>query len=79
MIKSIELNDENAVHAPLWYHERGLMQTASGYGRKLVTEWKIKHNNRLYRVYCCIFSNAGTLYIKTKDGDLIVDDYRINR
>lgn len=79
MIKSIELNDDNAVYSPLWYHKRGLMQTASGYGRKLVTEWKIEYNNRLYRIYLCIFSNSGTLYIRTKNGDIYIDDYRINR
>ena len=49
--------------APLWWHEKGLQQTASGYGKKLTTPWKAHHNGRLYRVYCVCFSNAGTLYI----------------
>lgn len=36
---------EAVIVSPLWYHKRGLMQTASGYGKKLVTEYKIKYNN----------------------------------
>ena len=59
------------MHKPLWYHERGLSQTASGYGRKLTTELMVNYNNRWRRVYCCCFSNAGTLYI-TKGKDWIV-------
>jgi hypothetical protein len=51
------------IDAPLWYHTRGLMQTATGYGSKLVTAYKVKHNGRLKRVYCSCFSNVGTFYI----------------
>jgi len=59
---------------PLWYHERGLMQTATGFGRKLVTEYMIKLNNsgRWYRVYCCCFSNCGTMYIIKQGKDYCV-------
>ena len=55
--------DSHLVYSPLWWHERGLQQTASGYGRKLTTPYKVEHNGRLYRVYCVCFSNAGSLYI----------------
>ena len=48
---------------PLWWHLEGRQQTASGYGRKLTTPYKIEYNGRLYRVYCICFSNAGTYYI----------------
>ena len=43
-----------------------------GYGRKIPTDWKIQINSRLYRVYCCCFSNAGTCYIKMKDHPFLV-------
>ena len=67
---------EEVIIAPLWFHTRGLMQTATGYGRKLKTEYKIKHYGRLYRVYCHIFSNCGTLYIISKNERLTVNiDY----
>ena len=49
--------------APLWHHTARLQFTASGYGKRIPTEHMIKHNGRWRRVYCCIFSNIGTLYI----------------
>lgn len=50
------------VDAPLWWHKQGLQQTATGYGRKLTTAYKVPFNGRLYRVYACCFSNAATLF-----------------
>ena len=57
------LEDYELEYHPLWWHIRGLQQTATGYGRKLTTPNKVRHNGRLYRVYCIRFSNAGTCYI----------------
>ena len=54
--------------------KRGLVYTSTGFGKKIPTDRMIKYNNRWYRIYCCIFSNAGTCYISTKNGDIIVDD-----
>ena len=47
----------------LWWQERGLSFTASGYGRSIPTRYKVFWNNRWRRVYCCIISNSGTCYI----------------
>lgn len=47
----------------LWWQEKGLQQTATGYGRKLTTPYMVQWEGRWRRVYCCQFSNAGTLYI----------------
>lgn len=47
-------------------------QNQMGYGRRIPTDYKIKINNRLHRVYCCCFSNAGTCYIDTKDHKFLV-------
>ena len=58
---------------PLWFHTMHLMQTTTGYGKNLKTEFMIKYNNRLCRVYYSNFSNAGTHYIKTKQGDIILN------
>lgn len=58
--------DVPLVDAPLWYHERGLMQTATGFGRKLTTRYKVQFNGRLYRVYCTQFSNSGSLWFTAK-------------
>lgn len=56
-------------YAPMWFHLKGLQETATGYGRRLNTGYKLSFNGRMYRVYCCIFSNSGTLYIRAKQYD----------
>lgn len=56
------VTDAELIDAPLWWHEQGLMQTATGYGRKLTTRYKVRFNGRLYRVYCTQLSNAGSLW-----------------
>lgn len=48
---------------PMPHHFRGLQYTATGYGRKIPTEWMILFRGRNYRLYCCCYSNVGTCYI----------------
>ena len=60
------LDSEDRVYCPLWWHEAGLSQTATGYGMKLTTAYKIPYAGKLYRVYCTIFSNAGSNWILAK-------------
>ena len=62
-------------HAPLWWHDRGLMQTATGYGKRIATATMVKFNGKWRRVYCCIYSNIGTCYIGKLSDNLIVRDY----
>lgn len=64
---------EAVIISPLWFHKQGLMQTSTGYGKKLKTEYKLKHNGRLYRVYCYLYSNIGRLYIVSKGIDLTIN------
>lgn len=47
-------------------------QTASGYGSRIPTNWQVRYNGRWYRVYCRIYSNAGTCYLQTVAGSVIV-------
>lgn len=61
------------IEKPLWWQLCGLSYTASGYGRKIPTDYMVRYNGRLYRVYCCIFSNSGTCYITAKGVDLILE------
>jgi hypothetical protein len=49
--------------SPLWWHERGLSYTASGYGRRIPSRYMVRHNGRWRRVYVCQYGNAGTAYI----------------
>ena len=66
--------DAQLIDAPLWWHLKGLSQTSTGYGRKLTTRYKVRHNGRLYRVYCVCFSNSGTLYILPGGTPLYIRD-----
>lgn len=73
MEKRIDIKRSDLQYAPLQMHIQGLQQTASGYGKRLKTPYKIWHNNKSYRVYCCCYSNAGTLYIEGVGGKIILD------
>ena len=48
---------------PLWWHEKGLQQTATGYGLKLTTRYKVLFAGKLRRVYCTQISNTGSLWV----------------
>ena len=60
--------DTPALRRPLWWQERGLSYTASGYGRRIPTDIVVRVGNRWRRVYCCIFSNSGTCFIDGPKG-----------
>ena len=63
----------------LWWQERGLMYTATGYGKRIPTPYMVKHINRWKRVYCCIYSNSGTFYIESNRKPIAtVDVYNEN-
>ena len=51
--------------SPLWWQERGLSYTSTGYGKRIPTRYMVKFNGKWRRVYCRIYSNIGTLYIGT--------------
>ena len=63
---------------PLWWQKQGLSYTATGYGSKIPTEYRVKWNSRLYRVYCGIFSNCGAMYIISKGHRYYIQDYKFN-
>jgi hypothetical protein len=72
-IKGAERQVESK-HAPLFCHQHGLMQTATGYGPRIATATMVRVAGRWRRVYCAIFSNNGTCYIgKLSDGQIISD------
>ena len=59
--------------ALLPWQKLGLSYTRSGYGKKIPTGRMVKlpGEKTWRRVYCCIYSNAGTCYV-TKGKDWIV-------
>lgn len=54
------------IESPLWWHEQGLTKTATGYGTKIESPYKVEFNNRLYRVYYNCYSNVASHYIVSK-------------
>jgi hypothetical protein len=63
------------IDAPMWYHTRGLTQTATGYGRRLNTGKKALVGNKAYRVYAICLSNTATCYIIIKGVKIYVDSW----
>ena len=52
------------IDRPLWWHERGLSQTASGYGHKLTSPKMVRlADGRLRRIYVTCCSNIGSSWI----------------
>jgi hypothetical protein len=58
---------------PLWWQIRGLRQTASGYGRKLVNGYKINFEGKLYRLYTTCFSNCGSTWFTVRGKKIFVN------
>jgi len=63
------------IERPLWWQERGLSYTASGYGKRIPTTKMVRYQGKWRRVYCCIYSNVGTCYIG-KLSDKLYISYR---
>ena len=59
----VTITPDMIIFRPLPWQERGLMATSTGFGKKIPTRKMLKINNRLHRIYCCIFSNSGSCYI----------------
>lgn len=60
------------IDAPLWWHDRGLQKTASGYGKKIETRHKVNYLGRDRRVYVDVFGNAGSAYVIVKGEKITV-------
>ena len=60
------------VNCPLWWHKKGWQQTESGYGRKLVSPYKIWYEGKLYRLYTICFSNCGSTYFTVNGRKIFV-------
>ena len=59
----------------LWWQKQRLQQTATGYGRKLTTRYKVFYQGKWRRVYASCFSNTASIYIIVKGEDLYLHEY----
>lgn len=63
---------------PLDWHRRGLQYTATGYGTKIPTTKVIKWSDgRERRVYCDIYSNAGSCYCMIHSCKVSVEGFNL--
>lgn len=63
------------IDRPLWWHNQGLSQTASGYGRKLTSSRCVKTaDGKVRRVYVTCYSNSGTAWVTIKGEQWIVNE-----
>ena len=69
---NLSVEPSDLVYTPLDWQKQGLQQTASGYGRKLTMPHKVSFNGKLYRLYCTIFSNAGSVWFTAKGNKIFV-------
>ena len=71
----ITYEDKDLVERELWWQKQGLSYTATGYGSKIPTSKMLRIGNRLYRVYCMLYSNSGTCYIIKNKKRYILRNY----
>ena len=57
------ITEKDLVESPLNWQVLGLQETASGYGKKLTTRYKVKYQGRMRRVYAVCYSNVASYYI----------------
>jgi hypothetical protein len=65
--------DLESKESPLWWQEKGLSYTATGYGKRIPTRHMVRYNGKWRRVYCAIYSNIGTCYIGKLEDNLIIN------
>lgn len=65
IIASYDLSELEHKQVLLPHQRLGLQYTRSGYGSRIPTTHMVKlpQGKRWRRVYCCVWSNAGTCYV----------------
>ena len=63
---------DNLLYVPLDWQKRGLQQTASGYGAKLTSSYKISFEGKLYRLYVTQYGNVGSTWFRVRGCKIFV-------
>lgn len=64
--KGLFANQSELIYAPLDWQKAGLAYTATGYGAKIPTRYKISFNGKEYRLYATCYGNAGSTWFTVK-------------
>ncbi|URY12621.1 hypothetical protein [Shigella phage ESh21] len=59
----LNFEDLQAEQHLLAWQVAGLQKTATGYGKKIPTSWKVRYLGKLRRIYQDVYSNSGVSYI----------------
>lgn len=59
----LNFEDLQAEQHLLDWQVTGLQKTATGYGTKIPTSWKVRYLGKLRRIYQDVYSNSGVSYI----------------
>nr|DAJ98493.1 MAG TPA: hypothetical protein [Caudoviricetes sp.] len=59
----LNFEDLQAEQHLLGWQVAGLQKTATGYGKKIPTSWKVRYLGKLRRIYQDVYSNSGVSYI----------------
>lgn len=65
-LPGIYADRSDMLYDPPEWMKSGLQETATGYGSRLNSGYKISFNGKLYRVYVTCYSNAGTCWFCRK-------------
>lgn len=57
---------KDLIYSPLPWQKLGLQETASGYGAKLTSSYKISFEGKNYRTYSTCYGNSGSAWFKAK-------------
>jgi len=68
----IACDTDDLLHDPLDWQKRGLQQTASGYGAKLTSSYKINFEGKFYRLYVTQYGNAGSTWFRVRGRKIFV-------
>ena len=60
------------VLSELPWQKRGLQETASGYGARLTSSFKVHYEGKLRRLYHTCYGNASSCWFKTKGTKIFV-------
>ena len=74
-MKTLNIEKADLIDSVTWWQKKGLSFTRSGYGSKIPTAWKVRHNKRLKRVYCIVWSNTGSLFIMSGKNRIFLEVY----
>lgn len=64
---------QDLVFSPLPWQKRGLQKTASGYGAKIESEYKLSFNGKLYRIYHSCYGNSSSAWIVSKGTKVFIN------